>query len=182
MRGEAIGDVLFEWANNPLSLADDTLYYNTNLARSWRCAQDGQVRWMCRYRRSGVSDDEAGVADRHFFRDMTPCVVHGGTVFVAPADGDRLFALDAEFGRVLWSTAAGMATDVVHLLGVAHDQLLASGDYLYWIDASSGAVVRQFPAPHGVVRICRTALARFGTGTARRQLRVLADARAHLRV
>ena len=30
-RGDAIGDVLFELANSPLSLADDTLYYNTNL-------------------------------------------------------------------------------------------------------------------------------------------------------
>ncbi len=45
-----------------------------------------------------------------------------------------------------------MAADAVHLLGVARDRLVASGDYLYWIDASSGAVVRQFPAPHGFGR------------------------------
>jgi outer membrane protein assembly factor BamB len=92
------------------------------------------------------------VVDRHFFRDVTPCLVDRGTLYVAAGDCNRLFALDAGFGTVLWNTSAGMATDVVHLLGVAHDRLLASGDYLYWIDALSGAVVRQFPAPHGVVR------------------------------
>jgi outer membrane protein assembly factor BamB len=152
-RGEAIGDVLFELANNPLSMADDTLYYNTNLGAVVALrASDGQVSWLCRYRRSGLSDDEADVVDRHFFRDVTPCLVDRGTLYVAAADCDRVFALDAGFGQVLWNTAAGMAADAVHLLGVARDRLVASGDYLYWIDASSGAVIRQFPAPHGVVR------------------------------
>ncbi len=152
-RGESVAGVLFEWPNNPLSLADDTLYYNTNLgAVAALRADDGRVRWLCRYRRSGWSDDDQDVGDRHFLRDASPCLVDRGTLYVAAADGDRVFALDAAFGTVLWSTAAGMATDVVHLLGAAHDRLVASGDYLYWIDASSGAVVRQFPAPRGVAR------------------------------
>ena len=78
MRGEAISDVLFEWPNNPLSLADDTLYYNTNLGAVVALrASDGQVRWLCRYRRSGLSDDESSVVDRHFFRDVSP--VPGGS-------------------------------------------------------------------------------------------------------
>ena len=152
-RGEAIADVLFEQASNPLSMADDTLYYNTNLGAVVALrASDGQVAWLCRYRRSGLSDDEPDVVDRHFFRDAAPCLVDRGTLYVAAADCDRMFALDAGFGQVLWHTAAGMATDAVHLLGVAHDRLVASGDYLYWIDASSGVVVRQFPAPQGTAR------------------------------
>jgi len=153
VRGEVISDVLFEWPNNLLSLCDDTLYYNTNLGvvAALR-VEDGRIRWLCRYRRSGVSDDDPGIVDRHFLRDMTPCVIDRGTVFAAPADCDRLVALDAGFGNVLWNTPAGMATDVVHLLGVAQGRLVASGDYLYWIDASSGAVARQFPAPHDVAR------------------------------
>jgi outer membrane protein assembly factor BamB len=152
-RGEAIADVLFEWPNNPLALADDTLYYSTNLgAVAALRASDGKIRWLCRYRRSGLSDDAATTLDRHFFRDLSPCLVDRGTIVVAAADCDRLFALEAGFGQVVWNTTAEMAVDVVHLLGVARGRLLASGDYLYWIDASSGAVVRQFPAPHGAVR------------------------------
>jgi hypothetical protein len=37
------------------------------------------------------------------------------------------------------------AVDVVHLLGVTNRHLLASGDYLYWIDIVTGQVVTQFP-------------------------------------
>lgn len=153
VRGEPLADVLFEQASGLLSLSDDTLYYNTNLGAVVALrARDGQVSWLCRYRRSGASDDEPDLIDRHFFRDVTPCLVDRGTVYVAAADCDHLFALDAASGHLLWSTPAGMATDVVHLLGVAGDRLVASGDYLYWLDASSGAVVCQFPGPQGGAR------------------------------
>ncbi len=97
-RGEAVGDVLFELANNPLSMADDTLYYNTNLGAVVALrASDGQVSWLCRYRRSGLSDDEPDVVDRHFFRDVTPCLVDRGTLYVAAADCDCAVCLGRRF-------------------------------------------------------------------------------------
>jgi outer membrane protein assembly factor BamB len=152
-RGDAVGDVLFELTNSPLSWSDDTLFYNSNLGAVVALrSSDGRVRWLCRYRRSGLRDDEPDESDRHCFRDLTPCLVDRGTVYVAATDCDRMFALDAGFGQVLWNTSAGLAADAVHLLGVAGDKLLASGDYLYWVDVSSGAVVGQFPAPRGVMR------------------------------
>ena len=35
-------------------------------------------------------------------RDLSPPLAADGRVFVAPADADRVFALDAETGRLLW--------------------------------------------------------------------------------
>ena len=35
--------------------------------------------------------------------------------------------------------------DAVHLLGVGHGNLLASGDTLWWIDAERGKVLRRWP-------------------------------------
>jgi hypothetical protein len=46
-----------------------------------------------------------------------------------------VLALDAASGMILWQTAVEVE-DVVHLLGVAGDQLIASGRKLYWINLS----------------------------------------------
>ena len=149
-RSNAIGDVLFELVNSPLSLADDTLYYNSNLGAVVALrANDGRVRWVCRYPRSELAVPEGEPYPRNLFRDLTPCLVDRGTLYVAAADSERLFALDVEFGQVQWSTSAGLAVDVVHLLGVAGDRLIGSGDCLYWVDAATGAVLGQFPGSAG---------------------------------
>jgi outer membrane protein assembly factor BamB len=149
-RSNAIGNVLFELVNSPLSLADDTLYYNSNLGAVVALrANDGGVRWVCRYPRSELGVPDGEPYPRNLFRDLTPCLVDRGTVYVAAADSERLFALDVEFGQVQWSTSAGLAVDVVHLLGVAGDRLIGSGDCLYWLDAATGAVLGQFPGSSG---------------------------------
>ncbi len=70
-------------------------------------------------------------------------------VIAAPADCDRILALDASTGQLVWATQRGVAADAVHLLGVGHGHLLASGDHLYWINIASGKLDYQYPAPHG---------------------------------
>jgi outer membrane protein assembly factor BamB len=128
-------------------LGDDIVYYNTNLgAVAALRASDGRLQWLCRYPRRGLADRDSDQDDRHWFRDQTPCLLHQDLVIVAPADCDRILALDAATGRIVWATAAGAAADAVHLMGVAHGSLLASGDYLYWIDAQTGRMLHQFPA------------------------------------
>lgn len=149
-RSNAVGDVLFELVNSPLSLSDDTLYYNSNLGAVVAVrANDGRVRWVCRYPRIPLDMKEGEAYARSLFRDLTPCLVDRGSVYVAAADSECLFALDSEYGQVQWSTSAGLAADVVHLLGVAGDRLIASGDSLYWVDVASGAVLGQFPGSEG---------------------------------
>ena len=66
-------------------------------------------------------------------------------VITAPADCDRIFALDAVTGQLVWTTDGDRANNVMHLLGVGANRLIASGDYLYWFDVYSGLPVGQFP-------------------------------------
>ncbi len=108
--------------------------------------------------------DVAG-AGSHFFRDLNPCLIHRGVIVVAPADCQQIFALEAATGEVLWSESSGKTRDVVHLLGVAGDDLVVSGDYLYWLDLYNGRIGKQFPA--GVdrdVTAARPAPRGFGRG------------------
>ncbi|MGM0488186.1 MAG: PQQ-binding-like beta-propeller repeat protein [Planctomycetota bacterium] len=147
VRGEAVGDVSFEMSNSALTLGDDTLYYNTNLgAVAALRVEDGRMEWICRYQRAGLRGGDPDYDDRHWGRDQTPCLLHKDLVIVAPADCNRIFALDAARGRVVWATAPGLAADAIHLVGVGEGHLLACGDYLYWIDIHSGKVNYQFPA------------------------------------
>ena len=69
---------------------------------------------------------------------------------MAPADSPKVYALDAATGQILWpgrpaNQPADRPTDtpvqdplddVVHLLGVSGDCLIASGHKLYWIAIS----------------------------------------------
>lgn len=139
---------LDEHTHNLLALQDGVLYYNTNLgAVAAVSAEDGAVKWVARYPRAQFRSHDLDRNDVHFFRDLNPCVLHNGLAICAPADCDRIFALDAATGQTVWETGKQRCADAVHLLGVGGGNLLASGDYLYWIDINSGAVVGQFPQP-----------------------------------
>ena len=77
-------------------------------------------------------------------RDLNPCLFDHGRLYVAPADSPRVYAFDAATGQILWpgrrsERATGNPVqdpldDVVHLLGVRGDCLIASGYRLYWIN------------------------------------------------
>lgn len=137
-----------EITHNLLTLHAGVLYVNSNLgAVAAIGARDGQVRWLTRYPRSDYHVGDPDRADRYSYRDLTPCLVHQGQVFVAPADCNEIFSLDAATGQRLWSTDPDRATDAVHLLGVAAGNLIVSGDYLYWFDAYTGQPAGQFPPP-----------------------------------
>lgn len=141
-----------ECTHQLLTLAQGMIYFNTNLG----CVaaldtRDGQVAWIAKYPRPKTGDLAKPAA--HFYRDLTPCVYDRGRVFVAPADCDRLFALDAGSGRALWE--APHADDVTQLLGVGGGQLLASGDRLWWINAENGKITHVWPeqgSPRGFGR------------------------------
>jgi len=125
-----------------LTLAQGTLYFSTNLG----CIAaldtvEGEIVWVAKYPRAKSGDLTRPAA--HFYRDLTPCVYDRGRIFAAPADCDRLFALEAGSGRPLWD--APHAEDVVQLLGVGSGRLLASGDRLWWIDVESGKIVHVWP-------------------------------------
>ncbi len=133
--------------HNLLTLHDGTVYFNTNLgAVAAVDARRGTIRWIVTYRKKldpGSQSLLQGAA--HWHRTLTPCLYHQGRIVVAAADRPELFALDAASGHMLWITAAGQPQDVVHLLGVYQDRLIASGDRLWWIDVESGKLLRVWP-------------------------------------
>jgi outer membrane protein assembly factor BamB len=57
-------------------------------------------------------------------RALSPPLYSDGRVFLAPADGDTVFALDADSGRPLWSSAPELQME--HLLGVSRGHLIAT--------------------------------------------------------
>jgi hypothetical protein len=137
---------LDEFTHNLLSLDQGVLYLNTNLgAVAALDAGDGRIRWLTRYPRAPLSSGEVERSGRYLLRDLNPCLVDRDTVFVAPSDSDRIFALDASTGMLVWQTSPGQAEDAVHLLGAGPRYLLASGDRIYWIDRSTGSVHARFP-------------------------------------
>ncbi len=125
-----------------LTMQDGTIYCNTNLgAVAALRAADGRLRWVSLYPR--VTQVDLSRRAAHFYRDLNPCVYHQGVLFVAPTDSRHVLALDALSGQMLW--ASDLPSDVVHLLGVSGDYLVASGDRLWWLDARAGKVRWHWP-------------------------------------
>ena len=136
----------FEITHNLLTLHRDTLYLNTNMgAIGAISAPDGRLKWVAlypRYRKGSLLDQPP-----HYARDLNPCLYDRGTLLVAPSDSGRIFAVDAAGGQILWRTGLEVE-DVVHLLGVSGDKLVASGRRLYWISLSredAGTVKHVWP-------------------------------------
>jgi outer membrane protein assembly factor BamB len=135
-----------EITHNLLTLAEGSLYYNSNLgAIAALSVPDGEIQWVTRYRRvSRRRTDER--QDPRFLRDLNPCVFHKGMLITFPTDGNQVFAIDSMSGQLLWATPEDSTPDVAHLLGITKDdRLVLSGAYLYWLDANSGRFLAQFP-------------------------------------
>jgi outer membrane protein assembly factor BamB len=134
-----------EMSHNLLTFEQGTLYYNTNLgAVAALSARDGRLQWISLYPRARkAAPDGLDQRTAHFYRDLNPCIYYRGTLLVAPADSESILALDAGTGETMWQSQ--LAEDVVHLLGVGHDNLVASGDSLWWIDARRGKVLKRWP-------------------------------------
>lgn len=135
-----------EISHTLLTLANERVYVNTNMgAVAALNAEDGHLRWVLSYPRSPPQPEDVDKSDRHYFREVNPCVVKHGLVYAAPADCDRIFALEEAEGRLAWTTRPGLGVDANHLIGVAQETLIAGGDSLYWWDAFSGETLCQFP-------------------------------------
>jgi outer membrane protein assembly factor BamB len=150
-----------------VTLAEDTVYYQTSLGAVTAIDKGtGKLRWLAKYKRVEYIGDD-GRKDAHYFRDLTPALVHQGVVIAAPADSDRLFAIDATTGVCLWITAEDVRAGVTQLLGVGggirQSNLIASGDYLYWLDLFDGRKKAQFPAD-GITNNGRAGADPYGKG------------------
>jgi outer membrane protein assembly factor BamB len=148
---------LVECTHTLLTLSGATIYINTNLgAVASLAAEDGRINWLSLYpRQRGGSFAQM---QPHWQRDLNPCLLDHGRLYVAPADSPRIYALDAATGQILWpgrvddrpseTPIQDPLDDVVHLLGVSGDFLIASGHRLYWISltgARAGNIAHVWP-------------------------------------
>jgi hypothetical protein len=134
-----------EITHNLLTLNEGVLYLNTNLgAVAALEAHDGRVKWIRLYTRARKASSD-GVDKRadHFYRDLNPCVYHQGLVYAAPSDSEWILAIDATTGQVAWDSR--LPDDAIHLLGISQGMLLASGNKLWWLDATGGRVRAEWP-------------------------------------
>lgn len=109
-------------------------------------AATGRRAWGFRYPRSKKADTSRTA-------DPNPAVAAAGRVFVAPVDAERVYALDAETGQLLWESGP---TEGAQILGVAAGKVIvtvagpvrgirglnvATGSYRYpdgWIQHDGG--------------------------------------------
>ena len=80
-------------------------------------AATGRRAWGFRYPRGRK-------ADANRTADPAPAVAVGGRVFVAPADADRIYALDAETGQSLWPPFG--LTEGANIIGVSAGRLIVA--------------------------------------------------------
>ena len=145
--------LLNELTHSLLTMEHGTIYFNTHLGAV--CALEaatGEVCWLATYPRASYPPQDPDDPAIHHFRDLTPAIVSRGVAVFAPSDCRQLFAVDAASGQLLWALPVNQCADVKHLLGVAEDRLIVSGNYLYWIDLYRGELLTQFPSPrhHGI--------------------------------
>ncbi|HEX4606903.1 MAG TPA: PQQ-binding-like beta-propeller repeat protein, partial [Urbifossiella sp.] len=81
-------------------------------------ALTGKRAWGFAYPRAAKRTAEANRSP-----DPAPAVAAGGRVFVAPADADRVYALDAETGRLLWESSPA---DGAQILGVTSGRVVVT--------------------------------------------------------
>ncbi|MCS6864923.1 MAG: PQQ-binding-like beta-propeller repeat protein [Gemmataceae bacterium] len=100
-----------------LTLAGRNLVFSSNNGAIVAVdATTGRRRWAFRYPRTQKALSSAG-------NDPAPAVASDGRVFVAPVDGECIYAFDAESGRLLWESAS---TENARILGIARRRLIVA--------------------------------------------------------
>jgi outer membrane protein assembly factor BamB len=135
---EHFGPDVVEIHHQLLTVADERLYYGTNLgAVAALDIRDGSPRWVTTYPRADI--ESASAFNRRQTHGPNPCVYHDGQVFVAPFDSDRVFAYEAETGLLQWDRE--LKGNVHQLAGVIDGKLVAAGDQLWALDTLEGRTV-----------------------------------------
>jgi outer membrane protein assembly factor BamB len=102
-------------------------------------AETGRRSWAMRYDSRGPLTDQGQSPSR----ELCPCVAADGRHFAAPADYDRIIALDAASGAPLWESHR---IEVAHVLGVNQDKLICqTGGFVAGLCALDVTTGRRVP-------------------------------------
>jgi outer membrane protein assembly factor BamB len=144
-------------ANSLVSYREGVVYYHGDTGTvSAIDANDGSIRWVLRYPRAEIGESPFPSRRRSQQVRSNPVALAGPLAIAGPSDLDRLIAIDAIDGRLLWTTREGEADDVDQILGHHDGKLVAGGDSLYQIDRDTGQITGRWPA--GVTRQIHGAL------------------------
>ncbi|MEW4451759.1 PQQ-binding-like beta-propeller repeat protein [Bremerella sp. JC817] len=133
-------------SHNLLTMVDGVLYYNTNNGVIAALNADrGRMLWLTRYPRMEMVPRSLERAHSQVQRNVNPCIVERGLVISMPLDCERLFALDAATGQLVWQTVPG-GLDPTHLIGISGEDVLVSGEQLFWVHVDSGRIRAEFPS------------------------------------
>jgi hypothetical protein len=148
-----------EWTRHLLTWHEDRLFLHADVgAVACLNPRDGGIEWLMRYPRFGQESQAAGQAASQAggqaaglgtgfaARELSPCLVDRGVVYVAAADQPGIFALEAATGQLLWASDSPALGDCDHWLGIVDGRLLAAGRRLAWVDAATGRLLCQFPS------------------------------------
>ena len=137
--------MLIDYAANRVSCStvvhrEGKLFYHASLGVVASLDLNGRVEWITEYPRGELRDDPFAEDSPTGHRSFTPILLDDEFAYVAPADCDRIFALDSATGQLLWSTGAGNGRDIHAFVGITDQHLIAAGEYLYWINKFTGDV------------------------------------------
>lgn len=122
-----------------LTLGDGRLFLETGSgAIASLDTETGRILWVTTYESQNQDETPFQFSDtlRH---GLTPCVYSEGLVYVAPDDSDRVMALEAASGQIVWSRP--LSDRILHVLGVQQGKLILSGRNLWALNASTGEFV-----------------------------------------
>ncbi|MGB4727566.1 MAG: PQQ-binding-like beta-propeller repeat protein [Thermogutta sp.] len=137
---------LYEMTHILPTVGEGMIYLSTNMgAVAAVSATTGDIRWVTCYPR--IDQGDLSTYEGYRYREPNPAVYWNGLLFLAPTDSRQIFALDAFSGMIVWVCQAPTER-IRHLLGVVGNRLIATGDRVYWIEATgpkAGQVVALWP-------------------------------------
>jgi outer membrane protein assembly factor BamB len=135
-----------------LTLGDGRLFLATGTgAIASLDAATGRILWIVTYDSGAHAAQPTSSLSNvnHPSRNgLLPCVYHRGMVFVATADANRVFALDAMTGQLAWQVENKPDEWVRHLLGVVRGRLIVSGNHLAALDIFTGETAWKISHPN----------------------------------
>lgn len=123
-----------------LTVGGDRLFVSTQLGAIVALNRyDGVPEWVVSYARTDLARQRLVARP-----PSPPCVFHADLVLVAPRDTRKVMAIHSGTGIVRWQTEVPDRIDVV--LGVGQGRVIVSGQSLWGLDLSTGAMI--WGSPH----------------------------------
>lgn len=134
-------------AGSQVSYSEGVVYYHGDSGAIVALdAEAGDLLWLVRYPRAELDNSAYPRRRRAKGVRMSPVALLGGLAIAGPSDLDRLMAIDAFDGSLVWATGESEADDVDQVLGEVGGQIIVGGDSLYRLDRATGAVMDRWPA------------------------------------